>query len=237
MKIFIIGILLLVIIFALYYASMYFNLDYILKKAIPLKQTTRYTINSKEFDAPSSIRYYYEAWILINANMPIDKEHVLFNRGVNFVVCLKGSTLTIYCEPDTPASGTTAGTISSSGVYVAGTSTMSFEVTKQFPFQKWAHLLLNVDGRTIDAYVDGKLIRSTTVDKTMKIVDTESITIGNSYTEGKITRFRRSGGSISPQGVYNSYMIGSGESMSASDYGIKIGFMKNDSVRREIKLF
>jgi hypothetical protein len=234
MKIFIIGILLLVIIFALYYASMYFNLDYILKKAIPLKQTTRYTINSKEFDAPSSIRYYYEAWILINANMPTDKEHVLFNRGVNFVVGLKGSTLTIYCESD---DATSRGTISSSGVYSPITSTMSFEVTKQFPFQKWAHLVLNVDGRTIDAYVDGKLIRSTTVDKTMKIVSDDSITIGNSYTEGKITRFRRTGGSISPQGVYNSYMIGSGESMSASDYGIKIGFMKNDSVRREIELF
>lgn len=229
MNIFIIGILLLIIVFALYYASMYFNLDYILKKAIPLKQTTRYTINVKEFDAPASIRYHYEAWIYIDSNMPVDKYNVLFNRGTDFVVSLKGSTLFIHSN---------GGTIVAEGTYSpAATGTMEFEVTKQFPLQKWAHLVLNVDGRTIDAYVDGKLVRSKPMTGTMPLTDTESIVIGNSYTEGKITRFRRSGGSISPQGVYNAYMIGSGESMSASDYSVKVGFLKNDTVRREIKLF
>lgn len=228
MNIFIIGILLLIIIFVLYYASMYYNLDYIIKKAIPLKQTTRYVINTKEFDAPASIRYYYEAWIFISSNMPVDKNLILFNRGTDFVVSLKGSSLIIHSN---------GGTIGTDGVYTPDPSPTDFEVTKQFPFQKWAHLVLNVDGRTIDAYIDGKLVRSKVMGITMPIKDTETIVIGNSMTEGKITRFRRTGGSISPQGVYNSYMIGSGESMSASDYHVKVGFLKNDSVRREINLF
>jgi hypothetical protein len=228
MNIFIIGILLLIIIFVLYYASMYYNLDYIIKKAIPLKQTSRYVINTKEFDAPASIRYYYEAWIFVNSNMPVDKHHVLFNRGTDFVVSLRGSTLVVHVG---------GGTIATDGTYVPAANTLMFEVTKQFPFQKWAHLVLNVDGRTIDAYVDGKLVRSKVMEGNMPITDTEPIVIGNSMTEGKITRFRRTGGSISPQGVYNSYMVGSGESTSASDYHVKIGFLKNDSVRREINIF
>lgn len=228
MNIFIIGILLLIIIFVLYYASMYYNLDYIIKKAIPLKQTSRYVINTKEFDAPASIRYYYEAWLFVNSNMPVDKYQVLFNRGTDFVVSLRGSTLYVHVG---------GGTIAADGTYVPAANPLVFEVTKQFPFQKWAHLVLNVDGRTIDAYVDGKLIRSKVMDGNMPITDTEPIVIGNSMTEGKITRFRRSGGSISPQGVYNSYMVGSGESTSASDYHVKIGVLKNDTVRREITLF
>lgn len=228
MNIFIIGILLLIIIFVLYYASMYYNLDYIIKKAMPLKQSPRYVINTKEFDAPASIRYYYEAWIFIDNNMPVDKHHVLFNRGTDFIVSLKGSTLFIHVG---------GGTIGDDGTYVPSGTPAVFEITKQFPFQKWAHLVLNVDGRTIDAYIDGKLLRSNIISINMPLTDTNPITIGNKMTEGKITRFRRTGGSISPQGVYNSYMIGSGESMSASDYHVKVGFLKNDSVRREIKLF
>lgn len=228
MNIFIIGILLLIIIFVLYYASMYYNLDYILKSAIPLKRTTRYTIDVKEFDAPASVRYYYEAWIFINSNMPVDKYHILFNRGTDFIVSLKGSSLYIHVG---------GGTINPDGTYVPSAQTLEFEVTKQFPFQKWAHLVFNVDGRTIDSYIDGKMVRSTIMKGNMPITDTEPIVIGNSMTEGKITRFRRSGTSISPQEVYNSYMVGSGESTSASDYHVKIGFLKNDSVRREINLF
>jgi len=227
MNIFIIGILVIIILFALYYASLYYNLDYIIKKGTPLKQDTQLSFASTEIDAPASIRYFYEAWIYIDSNMPVDKFHILFNRSTDFVVSLKGSSLYMH----------SIGGKIDAGEYVPDASSVSFEITKQFPFQKWCHLVLNVDGPRIDAYIDGKLFRSKDMGVALPVSSTAAITVGNKRTEGKITRFRRTGGNISPEGVYTSYMVGSGESMSASDYGVSVGFMKNDTVRREIKLF
>jgi hypothetical protein len=211
----------------------YLNPDYIISNAIDIIQPSgRYTIPLKSIEAPGSIRYHYESWIYINENTPVDVHNVLFNRGNDFVLTLKGSTLTIFAD-------NAAQPISQDGVYTPlSNPTMVLEITKQFPFQKWCHLVINVDGRTIDVYIDGKLVKTSVMPNVIPINVDNIIQVGNKNTRGKIARFKRIASNISPQDVYLAYNMGSGQSSSNElDYHVNIGISKDNVMKRQYKLF
>lgn len=226
-------ILVILIIVFLYMGISYLNPDYIIYSAIELNRpNSRHSIPEKSIEAPGSIRYFYEAWVYIDENTPVDKHNVLFNRSNDFVVTLKGSTLSIYADPSAPA-------VDSRGIYnpIANPS-MFLEVTKTFPFQKWVQLFINVDGRTIDVYLDGRLVKTAIMPNTLNIHSNASIDIGNANTRGKIGKFRRVAKNLSPQDVYLASSLGSGQGASSSnDYRVNVGIMQDGVTKREFKLF
>ena len=122
MNIVLIIFLVLIILLSIYLTAQYFNPSYLIKQSTPLNITNstnttnpsvQQIIPVAQFDNPGSIRYYYEGWIFINSNIPVQSQNVLFNRGNNFVVTLGGSTLNVYvnAKVDGKSSG-----VSSTGV-------------------------------------------------------------------------------------------------------------------------
>lgn len=231
--------LLIVIGIALFMMMQIFNPDYLIRKSVSLTTTsTRDDIENAKIDAPGSSRYYYGGWLFLHSNEPNYSENVVFNRGNCFVMTLKGSTLNVYVKNNSAATQSvdnTNGTL----LDVSGSDTKLHKLISfpNFPFQKWTHFVVNVDGQSVDFYLDGKFIKNAKSPTIINVTSTDAITYGNKYTIGKITRFKRPATSINPQGVWNDYILGSGQNYSVSDYHVDAQVTKNKQVRTEQRLF
>jgi hypothetical protein len=229
-----VAIIILVLIFAivaLYYVAVIFNPEYLVRDPTTLKGVS--TISAKELDSAGASRYYYGGWFYIENNTPPDKDNILFNRGKDFICALKGSTLKVYVNnTDNAAASITDGIVTGASNEIISVSNV--------PFQKWAHIVLHVDGPQIDAYVDGKLAQSNKHNTIINSTATTDITFGNKYTEGRLTRFKRPAANINAQGVYSDYMLGSGQGSVMGGLGkhhVNVQVTKNDTVKVNQRIF
>lgn len=103
------------------------------------------------------------------------------------------------------------------------------------PLQKWNCLILSVDTKTFDVYLDGKLRNSFILDGTYNnSVSKKNIYLGNVINsvpgfEGFITRVRYEPNSINPQQAYNIYKEGINSSLAKSlfnQYSLKVSFLE-----------
>lgn len=237
-----IAFLIFVIIMAIYLAVLFYNPSYIIRKSSPLNilnekspsSSVQYTIPVTELDNPGSARYYYEMWMFIHSNSPIETENVIFNRGTNFVVTLKSSTLNVYVNY-----GKTTAKVSTSGILTnTGDSPLTLLTSiSNFPFQKWSQLVISVDGLSVDMYLDGKFVNNVKSTNVISVNVEDPITYGNQYTIGSITKFRRPAIGVNPQDVWASYILGSGQNNSVSDYHLNVQLTKNKNIRTDQRLF
>ena len=222
-----------VIVISIFAAIKYFNPDYLIRDSKKLLNSAGQTeIKAEMIDMPGSSRYFYEGWFYIHHNAPIYSVNVLFNRGNDFVVGLLGSSLNVYVN--TKSGGGNG--VNSNGVL--DTSGVNPIVSiPDFPFQKWAQVVVYVDSMTLDVYLDGKLVKTAKSPIPVGVNPDDSISYGNKYTVGDVARFRRPAESINPQKVWNSYMMGSGQNNSASQYHLNAQITKNKQVRVNQRLF
>ena len=218
--------LVFVIILAIYLVAQFYNPSYLIQNSTKLNKQS--VINVESIDNPGSIRYFYEGWFFINTNAPVYTANILYNRGKNFVVTLTGSTLNLYIN--------TNNVVDSSGILDTSGLTPLISVPN-FPFQKWCQLVINVDGITVDLYIDGKFVQSVQSPTPISTNTTDTITYGNQYTVGHVARFRRPAESINPQGVWASYMNGSGQDYSLTNYHLNAQITKNKRVTTDQRLF
>ena len=241
MNIVLIIFLTLVIILAIYITIQIYNPLYLIKKSSPLNIIDAKTYNRvqsmisvDDIENPGSVRYFYEGWFYINENPAANTDNILFNRGSGFVVTLNGSTLNIHVNAS-HASGPKVN--NQSGVLDTTNLRPPLATVKNFPFQKWTQLVINVDGSVIDVYIDGKFVNNAKNELPIQISDTDPISYGNQYTIGNVTRFRRPATNINPQGVWSSFMYGSGQRTSISDRHVNLQLTKNNSVKYDQRLF
>jgi len=233
--------LVFVIILAIYLVAQFYNPNYLIKNSAKLNisntstpsSATQTIIPVTSIDNPGSVRYFYEGWFFINTNAPIQTANVLFNRGNNFVVTLTGSTLNLYIN--TTATNSSSKGVSSVGVLDTNGLTPLISVPN-FPFQKWCQLVINVDGTSVDLYIDGKFVQNVKSSTLINANLTDPISYGNQYTIGHVARFRRPDTSINPQGVWSSYMNGSGQNYSITSYHLNAQVTKNKHVTIDQRL-
>ena len=103
------------------------------------------------------------------------------------------------------------------------------------PLQKWNCLILSVDTKTFDIYLDGKLRNSFILDGTYNSSGTKkNIYLGNVINgvpgfEGFITRVRYEPNQINPQQAYKIYKDGINASLANSlfnQYSLKVSFLE-----------
>ena len=103
------------------------------------------------------------------------------------------------------------------------------------PLQKWNCLILSVDTKTFDIYLDGKLRNSFILDGTYNSSgDKKDIYLGNVINsvpgfEGFITRVRYEPNPINPQQAYKIYKEGINASLANSlfnQYSLKVSFLE-----------
>jgi len=104
--------------------------------------------------------------------------------------------------------------------------------------QKWVHLTMCINDRTVDIYLNGKLVKS----KGLKnIVDTSYINSGkirivpDGGFGGWISNFRFYNKFLTPQEVWNIYREGYGGSFSGflDKYNLKLNFYENNVLKNE----
>lgn len=224
--------LVIIIIIAIWWAAVYFNPDYLIRGSEKLNtgSSPQTSIETKKLDNPGSSRYYYEGWFFIIGNQKVAQDNVLFNRGGDFVVALQGSTLNIYINASDDKVNSTTGSFNPSG-------TTKLTSIPNFPFQKWAQLVINVDGLSVDIYVDGRFVKNVLSKTVISSNANKPITYGNKYTLGNVARFRRPAESINPQGVWNHYMMGSGQNQSLTNYHLNAIITKHQRPTVDQRLF
>ena len=104
-------------------------------------------------------------------------------------------------------------------------------VVKNIPLQKWTNLLISLYGRSLDVYLDGKLVRTCVLPGVAKVNNTAPVQI-TPYGgfSGQTAKFMYFDGPTNPQEAYNIYKDGfsSGYFNIFDDYKIKIAFLENN---------
>jgi hypothetical protein len=100
------------------------------------------------------------------------------------------------------------------------------------PIQKWVNLLISVYGRTMDIYIDGKLVRTCILDGVAAIDSAAPVYITPSGGfSGWTSTFQYWSDSTDPQKAWNIYKKGYGSSMLGGLFGkytVKVSLMEGD---------
>jgi hypothetical protein len=116
-------------------------------------------------------------------------------------------------------------------VYPSSQSTTSSSHTcnvDNVPVQKWVNVIISLYGRTLDVYIDGKLVRTCVLPGVAKIANNAPVYItplgGFSGYTSNINYYANS---LNPQEAYNIYRGGYGGSGLDFPYKLKIEYLKD----------
>jgi len=226
------GTLLVVIIVYMLYTN-YFSSTTQLSGEVDMKDKTA-DIAVDKLTKPDSTRYSYNIWIYVDK--PASGSRTIFNRVNDLGLFLNGDTSVLEVRLYR-RSGTSTAIATDNAVY---------QLSNNFPLQKWVYITVSVDNSTIDMYLDGKLVKS---------VISERIVSGNKYhrpdatspiTFGVnpgmyMTKFNRKLAPSDPQTAWNSYMEGSGSKLGLSNlanrYNINLAISKDNILSNTIPIW
>ncbi len=215
-------IILIVLIFIIIYAMYSITKTASLVKAMaPLKYKVSIQAVSDGkvlIESPTSQNYYYEAWVYL--------------KDAPAVTVTEGTELTTTTTPTISGVQNILGRLNGSkkdvslnvvknsgtGRYtlcvLSGTTSSAYPyiITEDFPLNKWVYLVINVAGRVLEVYVNGKLLRTVQLPSTFAERSADAaITIGDSSLEGYITRAIRKPVNVNPTQVWDQYLQGNGQ--------------------------
>tara|TARA_B110000285_G_C15068780_1_gene586727 strand:+ start:198 stop:899 length:702 start_codon:yes stop_codon:yes gene_type:complete len=107
------------------------------------------------------------------------------------------------------------------------------------PLQKWVNITISLYSRTLDVYLDGKLVRTCVLPGVPKIANDKPIYIsplgGFSGYTSRVQFFKES---LDPQAVYNIYRAGYGGKgvMDSFPYSLKLSFMKDEQEQGSVSI-
>lgn len=111
---------------------------------------------------------------------------------------------------------------------------------KNFPLQKWVNLTVSVYGRTLDVYIDGKLVKTCILDGIVKIAKEQNLLITHDGGfQGWTSNITYMAKSCNPQEAYNIYKKGYGLSwfnQLFNKYRFRLSFLKDNVVKGEVYL-
>jgi len=193
--------LVFIIILMLYAGYMYITNTSLTTGVVALNSPGNFgTTEWKKLDNPGSTQYHYEGWVFIKT-LPTDNG-TIFQRQLNGAstgLVLNGSTLT-FSKSSTNATAKTKMT----------NPTDVVSITTDFPIQKWVYFVLNVKDQLVECYLNGKLIKSQIVSDVLTPSTRKDLFLGDNYTEGYITKFKREATVLTPDEVWKRYLAGNG---------------------------
>lgn len=113
-------------------------------------------------------------------------------------------------------------------------------VVDNIPIQKWVNVVVTTYGRTMDIYLDGKLVRTAILQGVPKINTTAPVYITpNGGFAGWTSKFQYWNKSMNPQDVWNIYKRGYGGSWLGGllgTYTIKVSLMEGDVEQSSLEI-
>jgi hypothetical protein len=107
------------------------------------------------------------------------------------------------------------------------------------PLQRWVNIIISLYGRTLDVYIDGKLVRTCLLPGVAKVSPTSPVLITpNGGFSGWTSNFQYWATSTSPQQAYDIYKNGYGGSLGNffSKYRLKFSFMEDNNEKGSIEI-
>ena len=183
----------------------------------------------------TSARFSYGIWVYINTWDTTQTKNIFYRPNLplsdplkyDIRLYLDQTSPTLYCDFYTQQT-------TSNGVSSPATETVA--ITTNFPIQKWVYIIVSVDGKLVDTYIDGKLITSQEL-KALPYVSDSDIFVGT--FKAYAAQFQRWTSPMDPQTAWTNYMSGnggSGLSKMFSSYGIDVTFKKDDVEQNKFKL-
>lgn len=118
------------------------------------------------------------------------------------------------------------------------TSNVETFIVKNVPIQKWVNVTISTFGRTMDVYLDGKLVRTNILGGVAKIDPNASVFITpNGGFSGWTSRFQYWDTAFNPQQVWNVYKRGYGGSILGGIFGtysVKLALMEGDTEKSAV---
>jgi hypothetical protein len=137
-------------------------------------------------------------------------------------------SVSLGCYPGADQEPTTAG-----GNTVVHTCTVA-----NIPIQKWVNLVLSVYGRTMDLYVDGKLVRTCLLPGVASINNNSNIYVTPAGGfDGWTSKLQYYPNSLNPQEVWNIYSQGySSWSSMFNAYQVQISLVENGTTQSSVTI-
>ena len=96
------------------------------------------------------------------------------------------------------------------------------------PIQKWVNFVISIYGRTLDTYIDGKLVRTCLLPNIANVSTSSNIYVTpNGGFDGWTSKFQYFANALNPQEVYNIYAAGYGNSLFTNTYQIQLSLLQN----------
>jgi hypothetical protein len=183
------------------------------------------TIPAKSITDATALNYGYSIWIYIEnwsyayggAPKPI------FSRGSNPIVSLGSIDNTL----------TTAIALSD--------DTTATCVVPNIPLQKWTNVIVTVNDKSLDTYLNGKLVKTCVLTAPPATVpaNTDVKLTPNGGFAGFTARFKYWGSAVNPQQAWNVYRQGPGGNLLTSffnQYRIQLNFLKGNTTQASITI-
>lgn len=192
------------------------------------------TVSPSSLPAGASSDYTFSIWFYVNDwNYRIGQEKVIFSR--------------IASSDNKPAPSVTLGAntntlnVSMETYTQAGGTQISNCTINDVPLQRWTNLIMSVNGRALDLYIDGKLVRTCIMSGPPKTYNNTpiSITPGGGFS-GYISNFRYIANSVNPSQAYDIYKSGYGGGSAISNYfnkyRLKVAFVEGNREVNSLEL-
>ena len=198
--------LVFVIVMMLYMAYFYLSNTSLTTGVISLTDTNRTfkTLDYKRLVNPGASTYHYEGWIFVET-LPTDRKVVFWKDSKGLTMCLKGSTMTIFDNFNTPLT-------SEGATPPTDNNGLIMTVTDKFPQQKWVYFVINVINKNIlEVYLNGKLIKTQQLATNISNATRGSLNLGGTAAvAGYVTKFKRDPVALLPDEVWTTYLAGNG---------------------------
>lgn len=174
---------------------------------------------------PSSVDFTFSIWIYVdNWQYRYSKPKVIFRRSNSKTNTLSPSVSLAPSTNDLDISLTTFSATSTSNV-----DNWSIQ---NIPIQKWCNIIISTNNRTVDTYIDGKLVNTHVLSGVPKMDKNANIELTpEGGFSGATSKFRYFSRTISPREAYEIYREGPGGNALTdlfNKYKLKLSFMKDN---------
>ena len=113
-------------------------------------------------------------------------------------------------------------------VSLAGLTKRSTLITSNFPLQKWTYVIISFDNKTVDLYLDGKLVRSLTLDKSPTPINAATSTMTFGKADVDVMNYTRYNYTMDPQTAWNNYKAGLNTTGGSTSYKLNLHINKDN---------
>ena len=183
----------------------------------------------------NSSNFAYSIWFYIdNWNDRFGNTKTLFSRGTDAQPCpsVEFTPIQNNLNVNVTHYGGSDGT---------GASKTKFTCSvENIPIQRWVNLIVSVYGRSVDVYIDGKLVKTCVMPNVAYVDSTQSVNITpNDGFNGWTSKFKYMPDAINTQDAWNIYQEGYGANVLGNTFGaysVKVSLLKENNEQSSIQI-